>query len=154
MSGHVYAQPLYWHPPGAEKGTLLVATEDNVVYAIDAVTGGEIWKRSVGRPVPRSSLPCGDINPLGITGTPAIDEDGQAIYLDAAVEGTSGPRHLVFGLSLRDGSPLPGWPIDVADALGRQHQAFESRNQNQRGAVAIVEGTLYVPFGGHFGDCG
>src|SRR5262249_53790474 len=26
--------------------------------------------------------------------------------------------------------------------------------QNQRSALTIVEGTLYVAFGGHFGDCG
>ena len=55
ISGHVYAQPLYWHAPGSSSGTLFVATEDNVVHAIDAVSGKETWQRSLGKPVPR---PC------------------------------------------------------------------------------------------------
>jgi hypothetical protein len=117
ISGHVYAQPLYWHVPGSSSGTLFVATEDNVVHAIDAVSGKESWQRSLDKPVPRSSLPCGNISPLGVTGTPVIDESGEGIFLNAAVEGPSGPRHLVFALSLKDGVPLPDWPVDVMDAL-------------------------------------
>jgi hypothetical protein len=154
VSGQVYAQPLYWHPPDALVGMLLIATEDNVVYALDAQTGKEIWKRTLGRPVARSSLHCGNIDPLGVTGTPVIDSATDAIYLDAAVEGSSGPRHVVFALSLADGAPLPGWPIDVADKLQAQGLTFIPRDQNQRGALTIVDGTLYVPFGGHYGDCG
>jgi hypothetical protein len=154
VSGHVYAQPLYWRAPGSNSAILILATEDNVVYAIDAGTGTEVWKRSLGRPVARSSLPCGNIDPLGVTGTPAIDGSTEAVYLNAAVDGPSGPRHLVFALSLKDGSLLPGWPVDVADALEREHQNFVPRDQNQRGAIAILAGTLYVPFGGHTGDCG
>src|ERR1019366_7338838 len=109
---------------------------DNVVHAIDAGTGAEVWKRSLGRPVARSSLPCGNIDPLGVTGTPVIDESTEAIYLNAAVDGPSGPRHLVFALSLKDGSLLPGWPVDVADALEGERQNFVPRDQNQRGALA------------------
>ena len=78
----------------------------------------------------------------------------QAVYLDAAVETSSGARHLVFALSLNDGSSLPGWPVDVMDAVGKQNQTFVARDQNQRGALATLAGTLYVPFGGHYGDCG
>ncbi len=154
IPGHVYAQPLYWRASGLRSAILLLATEDNVVYALDASTGNEIWKRSLSRPVARSSLSCGNIDPLGVTGTPVIDESTEAVYLNAAVDGPSGPRHLVFALSLKDGSPLPGWPVDVADALKAEHQNFVSRDQNQRGALAIFGGMLYVPFGGHFGDCG
>ncbi|MGI8567873.1 MAG: hypothetical protein ACR2KT_01675 [Methylocella sp.] len=154
VSGHVYAQPLYWRAPGSSSAILLLATEDNIVQAIDAGSGNEVWKRSLGTPVARSSLPCGNIDPLGVTGTPVIDKSTEAIYLDAVVDGPSGPRHLVFALSLKDGSPMPGWPVDVANALEKEHQNFVSRDQNQRGALAILDGMLYVPFGGHFGDCG
>jgi hypothetical protein len=154
ISGRVYAQPLYWRGSGSSSGDLLVATEDNVVHAIDAVSGQERWQRSLGKPVPRSSLSCGNISPLGVTGTPVIDASREAIYLDAAVQGTFGPRHLVFALSLKDGTLLSGWPIDVMEALGNEGQTFVARDQNQRGALAILAGNLYVPFGGHFGDCG
>lgn len=154
VAGHLYAQPLYWRAPGSNTGVLLVATEDNVVQAFDAATGRELWRRSVGRPVPRSSLPCGNISPLGITGTPAIDPSTQTIYFDAAVEQARGPRHEVFGLSLKNGGLVTGWPIDVADALQKAGRQFDPRTQNQRAALTLFDGTVYVGFGGHFGDCG
>jgi hypothetical protein len=154
IAGNVYAQPLFWRTPGSTSGRLLVATEDNNVYALDATTGHLIWARSLGKPVPRSTLRCGNIDPLGVTGTPVIDEATQSVYLDAAIADASGPRHRIFALSLKDGTPMPGWPIDVADALRGAPQPFNSRDQNERGALTIVDGMLYVPFGGHFGDCG
>ena len=154
ISGNVYAQPLYWRARGSTSAILLLATEDNIVHAIDADSGKEIWKQSLGRPVARSSLLCGNIDPLGVTGTPVIDETTEAIYLDAMVDGASGPRHLVFALALKDGSHLPGWPVDVADVIAKQGQEFVPRDQNQRGALAILDGMVYVPFGGHYGDCG
>jgi outer membrane protein assembly factor BamB len=79
VAGSIYAQPLYWRPSGANTGMLFVATENDVVYALDATTGKELWKRTVGRPVQASSLPCGNINPLGITGTPVIDPATQGL---------------------------------------------------------------------------
>jgi outer membrane protein assembly factor BamB len=154
LSGHVYAQPLYWRGSDSMPPLLLIATEDDVVHAIDARSGNEIWRRSLGKPVARSSLRCGNISPLGVTGTPVIDATKQVVYLDAAVEEESGPRHLVFALSLKDGSSLSGWPVNVGEALARVHQNFTPRDQNQRGALAIFDGRVYVPFGGHFGDCG
>jgi hypothetical protein len=82
IASHVYAQPLYWHALGSAPGVLIVATEEDTVYALDADTGSTMWKASLGKPAPRSSLPCGNIDPLGITGTPVIDETTQTIYLD------------------------------------------------------------------------
>jgi hypothetical protein len=156
VSGSVYAQPLYWRPPGSAKALLLVATEQNLVYALDAETGATAWKTALGSPVLRSSLPCGNISPLGITGTPVIDERTQTVYLGAMVkDATSGtPKHSLFALSLKDGSVLPGWPIDVETALKAIGESFDSAVQNQRGALTIVGDTVYVPYGGHFGDCG
>ena len=153
FSGHVYAQPLYWRDSGPGSGLLIVVTEEDGVHALDAQTGKPIWDRSLGKPVPLDSLPCGNIDPLGITGTPVIDEASQAIYLDAFVADPSGPKHLVFGLSLRDGSTVEGWPVDVGEALRSAGQTFNPRDQNQRGALTILGGSVYVPFGGRF-DCG
>ena len=154
VAGPLYAQPLYVQPTGSGSGLLVTATEDDVVQAFDASTGKELWRRVVGRPVPRSSLPCGNISPLGITGTPAIDPATQGVYFDAAVRRVDGPRHEVFALSLKDGSILPGWPIDVAEALKKSGRHFDPRVQNQRAAITLLGGTIYVAFGGHFGDCG
>ena len=154
VAGHLYAQPLYWQDAGSNTAMLIVATEDDVVQAFDARSGQELWRRSAGKPVARSSLPCGNIDPLGITGTPAIDQSSATIYFDAALDTASGPRHRIFALSLKDGSVLQGWPIDVADVLSAKGQAFDPRVQNQRSALTILGGRVYVAFGGHFGDCG
>jgi hypothetical protein len=123
IQGHVYAQPLYWHPSGSSRGLIIAATEDDAVYALDAKTGAVVWKRSLGDPVSSSSLSCGNIDPLGITGTPVIDADLQAVYLDAFVCQSDGPQHLIFGLSLRDGSILPGWPMNASGLAGERIRA-------------------------------
>jgi outer membrane protein assembly factor BamB len=156
VAGPVYAQPLYWRSAASDHASLLVATEQNLVYALDSRTGVPAWKSTLGSPVGRSHLPCGNIDPLGITGTPAIDERTQTVYLDAMIsdKASGAPKHMIFALSLKDGSVLPGWPVDVEAALKRSGQTFRSPVQNQRGALTIAADAVYVPYGGHFGDCG
>ncbi len=150
----VYAQPLFWRPPGGGPGLVIVATEADTVLALDAVSGRVVWQRRLGDPVPRSQMPCGDVDPLGITGTPVIDPARGAVYLDAMVQSAAGPQHRIFGLSLRDGSVLPGWPVDVAAGLAAQGSRFTPTLQNQRSALALLNGRLFVPYGGNWGDCG
>ncbi len=114
-----------------------------------------MWQRSLGHAVDDSALPCGNISPLGITGTPVIDDVKGAVYLDAMLNTEdSGPQHLVFGLALDDGAILPGYPLNVATALRSLEMKFTPSIQNQRSALTIVGRTLFVPYGGHFGDCG
>ncbi|MFZ0559192.1 MAG: hypothetical protein WAM55_07905 [Methylovirgula sp.] len=152
LSGQLYAQPLYWRPADSRPPMLIAVTESNVVHALDARTGHELWKRELGTPVKREALPCGDIAPLGITGTPVIDAASETLYLDAAVSLPSGPSHLIFALSLKDGTVLPGWPVDVQGAFAGQDPPFIATGQNQRGALLVVNNTVYVPFGSFF-DC-
>ena len=144
VQGHIYAQPLFWQSPRTNQELLLVATEDDVVYALDARSGKAVWQKSLGRPAKYSALPCGNISPLGITGTPVLDDAKAAIYLDAMVdaEDGSGPQHLVFGLAVDDGATLPGFPVNVAQALKAHGLTFTPRMQNQRGALAIADRTL------------
>jgi outer membrane protein assembly factor BamB len=154
FAGHLYAQPLFWHPSGSGAGLLIIATEDDTVVALDGGSGKTVWQRRVGTPVPLGQLPCGNIDPLGITATPVIDPKRAAIYFDAVVAAADGPHHQVFALSLTDGSILPGWPVDVAAALARQGVTFSAIDQNQRAALTLLGGRVFVPYGGHFGDCG
>ena len=130
----------------------IVATMRKIeVYAIDARSGTLIWRRAPGEPVVRFEPHCSNISPLGVTGTPVIDEDSATIYLDAAVMRSNGQRHEIYALSLADGSIEPGWPLDVATALDG---SFAPSLQNQRGALALFAKRIFVPFGANWGDCG
>ena len=155
VSGHIYAQPLYWRGAGG-RALLLIATESNTVYALDASSGATVWTRRLGVPVPLAELPCGDIDPLGITGTPVIDPQRGALYVAAMLrDPRSGrPAQQLFALALTDGAVLPGWPVDVGAALAPAGSAFPAAAENQRGALLILGNRVYVPYGGHFGDCG
>ena len=156
LSGAVYAQPLFFANGPGGKDVVIAATGQNVVYALDAATGSPVWQRSLGTPVPRATLPCGNLDPLGVTGTPVIDPVSRTLYLAAMTtpDGGATKRHLAFALSLDDGSVRSGWPVDVGAAASFGGNAFLASVQNQRGALALLGGTLYVPYGGHWGDCG
>jgi outer membrane protein assembly factor BamB len=79
ISGNVYAQPLYIE--GGPNGPMIIAvTESNNVYALNAITGAVIWQRNIG-PAVTSGLPCGNINPVGLTGTPVVDLASRTLFL-------------------------------------------------------------------------
>jgi outer membrane protein assembly factor BamB len=134
---------------------MYVATESNQVSALDAVTGAAVWRVSLGTPVPLSKLPCGNIDPLGVTGTPIVDATSRTLYVAAMTtpDGGTTARHRVFALSVDDGSVKADWPVDVQGTTFGS-ATFDSKVQNQRGALALIGGRLYVPYGGHYGDCG
>jgi outer membrane protein assembly factor BamB len=153
---HVYAQPLFVDGMGG-RDLLIVATEANNVYGLDGATGAAVWTTNLGAPVPLATLAtCGNIDPYGVTGTPVIDFASRTLFADALVLPTGAgalPKHRIFALSVDTGAVQPGWPVDVETIAASGSTPFDSRFQGQRGALAIVGGTLYVPFGGLYGDC-
>ena len=153
VPGHVYAQPLFWHPASG-RALVIVATESNVVEALDAATGAQVWQTKLGAPVALSVLPCGDIDPDGITGTPVIDSKAGALYIAALTRTPAGPRQVVTALSLADGVVIPGWPLDVQAELGKRGVMFLSPPQGSRSALQFMGGALYASYGGRYGDCG
>jgi outer membrane protein assembly factor BamB len=154
MVGPTYAQPLYIE--GGAQRLLIVATEQNTVYGFDAATGSVVWQTNLGIPVALADLPCGDIDPLGVTGTPIIDLASRTLYLDAMTTPDGGltKKHLIFALAVDNGNLVSGWPVDVNATASFNSFALDSSVQNQRGALQLLNGTLYVPYGGHDGDCG
>jgi outer membrane protein assembly factor BamB len=153
VQGHVYAQPLFWHPAGG-RALVIVATESDVVQALDATTGAQVWEAKLGAPVALSALPCGDIDPDGITGTPVIDPKAGSLYVAALTSTPAGPRQIVTALSLSNGAVLSGWPLDVQAELGKRNVTFLSAPQGSRSALQFTGGALYVSYGGRYGDCG
>src|SRR5437773_10918675 len=133
LDADIYAQPLI------AGGRIYVATENNSVYAF--TTGGKlVWHRHLGAPVPGGDLPCGNIDPSGITGTPVIT--GGRLYAVAFLR--TGHTHTLFGLSLASGRVVVRANVDTANRMVEQ----------ERGALLAANGRIYVPYGGLLGDCG
>ncbi len=137
LDGEIYAEPLVFGD------TVFVATENDSVYALNALTGGVVWRTHVGDPVPRSALPCGNIDPTGITGTPVIDIASRTLYAVAFVEPG---KHLFVALDVNDGA--------VKFTRSADPQEADPTVEQQRGALALADGIVYAPYGGLFGDCG
>ena len=137
LDGKVYAQPL------VAEGAVIVATEGASVYAISESNGTVLWRVNLGSPVPRSELPCGNIDPTGITGTPVIDTTTHTVYVVSFLDP---PHHELFALDLRGGAVRFHRSADPAGA--------DPFVEQQRGALALANGMVYIPYGGLYGDCG
>lgn len=137
LDGAVYAEPLI-------VGThVFVATEGDSVYSLDSKTGKVQWRTNVGTPVPLSSLPCGNIDPLGITGTPVYDPATGLIF---AVAEVSGPQHILVGIDALTGKVRVRRSVDP--------QGIDIAAHQQRAALALSQNMVYVALGGLYGDCG
>jgi outer membrane protein assembly factor BamB len=161
ISGPTYAQPLYLAGVNGGPDLVIVATEQNHVYGFDASKGGKpVWDTFLAMPLPRSRLAslragCGNIDPLGITGGPVIDGATRTIYLDAMTIASADAtaQHKIYALDADTGAVRDGWPVDLNSAVSFGSTTFNSLVQNQRGALALLDGKVFVPFGGHIGDC-
>lgn len=155
-TGAAFAQPLYLDR-GGPRDLVIAATEANEVTAFDP-TGAVVWRTELGTPQPMPNAAegagCGNISPLGITGTPVIDFDSGTLYLDAMIRENNAAHHRIFALSVDDGSTRAGWPVDVGTAVHGTATPFLPAPQNQRGGLTLIGGRVYVPYGGHSGDCG
>jgi hypothetical protein len=133
----VYGEPL------VVGDTLVAATEGNRVVGMNARTGHRRWTTGLGPPQPQSGLPCGDIDPLGITGTPAYDAATGSVFVVAE---TSGGHHTL-------------WALNAATGHRRWHRSLDvlpDRNRSaeqQRSALLVENGRVVVAFGGLAGDC-
>src|SRR5947199_8910148 len=151
ISGNLYAQPLYIE--GGPNGAMVIAvTESNNVYALDADDGSVIWQLNLGSSV-ASALPCGNISPLGITGTPVVDLASRSLFFDAMIDGAT-KKHFIYSLNVDTGATNAGWPVDVNATATYNGITFTSLVQNERGGLAVVNGIVYVAWSGHLGDCG
>ena len=134
LDGNVYASPIIIG------GRIIVATENDTVYAIE--NGRIAWRTHLGTPAPDNQTPCGNIAPLGITGTPVFHRG--KIYVVA--EFASPARHRLIALGFAHGHEL--WRKNI-DLPGVETDAMQ-----ERGALTFAGGRVWVPFGGLAGDCG
>jgi hypothetical protein len=152
--GNVYAQPLYVDNGPSGRATVIVATESNNVYSLDALDGSVIWEHNVGPAVSAADLFCTKFDPMGIIGTPVVDLASRALFLDAMTTPDGGEtiKHLILSLNLDTGDINPGWPVDVEEQVTYNGMTFTAVRQQQRPALGIVGNILYVGYGSMM-DC-
>jgi outer membrane protein assembly factor BamB len=138
LDGQIYGEPLI------AGDRVIVATENDTFYALARASGRVLWHSHVGTPVSGGSLPCGNIDPSGITGTPVIDRAAGIAY--AVAFDASGPHHALVGVSLTSGHVLVRRSIDAPGADPSTHQ--------ERAALSLSQGRVIVEYGGLYGDCG
>jgi outer membrane protein assembly factor BamB len=130
VDGQTYTQPLYLHAVAiAGKGTrdvVVVATENDTVYALDAATGTKLWTRSVVGPRPGAravdvrtiTQDCLSVVPtVGVSSTPVIDRASGTVYV---VSKSMLPRagaapeyhHYLFALALESGKDRHA-PVEI-----------------------------------------
>ncbi len=160
LDGSVYGQPLVYG------GDVYVATENDSIYALSATTGHVAWRVHVGSAAPLSIVDaaptlsggCGDIDPLGITGTPVIDTKASELFaVEETVLGGTGPgwtrvRHWLVAVSLKTHREL--WHSDIDPPHANLASTYYIAAEQQRSALTLLDGRIYVEFGGLNGDCG
>jgi outer membrane protein assembly factor BamB len=144
LDGAVYGEALY------VKGTVIAATENDSVYGLSPKTGHVKWRTHLGTPESESDLhnglpsDCGDVLPLGITGTPAYDAKTGSVFVVAE---TLGGHHRLWALKATNGHRR--WHKSMDVVKGR-----ERRDEQQRSALLVSGGRVFTSYGGLSGDCG
>ncbi|UQX89980.1 PQQ-like beta-propeller repeat protein [Jatrophihabitans telluris] len=140
LDGAVYGSPIV-----VAGGIGIVVTENNSMYRI--ANNRVIWKRNFGPPVAGSALPCGNIDPSGITSTPAYDPTTKTVV---AVALRGNPiRHIAYGVDPVSGRQIWSRNVDVPTSEpGISPQAMQ-----QRGALLVTNRQVFITYGGLAGDC-
>jgi hypothetical protein len=157
-TGGTYASPLYLANGPGGNGAYIAVTTNNDVKAFDD-TGMPVWTRALGLPAAGPTF-----SPKGIMGTPVIDPtpgaDGFAtIYACAPAAATMGGKfdhYELHAMSAKDGSERAGWPAKLDGTVVAKNdglnRAFTPTTEGQRPALSLVNGIVYIGFGGPLGD--
>jgi hypothetical protein len=154
FTGSMWASPLYIENGPKGKGAFIAATTNNDVVALDEATGATLWTKSIGTPATGNNVGCSSGNngtpSVGILSTPVIDGQSRTVYVAGATGDTSDIQdHVASAFAIEDGSVRSGWPVDVSGKL-----QFDPAVHNQRSALSLVGGVVYIAYGGFVGDCG
>lgn len=178
VDGAVYAQPL-WAPDlkigSVRHNVIFVATENDSVYAFDADSSSctLLWDANLldpahGGTAGETSVPSGitdylvgnnqpDIAPeIGVTGTPVIDPVTRTLYVVSKSVVPSGPTFYqrLHALDLFTGKEKFSGPVNITATYpgtgdGGTTTTFDARSENQRAALVLFRGVVYIAWGAH-----
>ncbi|MFE2723075.1 PQQ-binding-like beta-propeller repeat protein [Kitasatospora sp. NPDC059327] len=146
LDGQVFAQPLVIGP------TVVVATETNHVYGVDARTGRISWQRAMGPAWASAAIGCSDPGPnVGTTSTPVYDPATGTVYLTSKVDDGPDDRHphyYVHAVDAQTGAERSGWPVTVqGDPVNAPGKPFNAYRSLQRPGLLLLDGHIYLGFG-------
>ena len=164
--GKVDAAPLYISGitvNGQLRDVLYVASEHDIVYAFDANTGVQLWKRSVleSGETTADDHGCYQITPeIGITSTPVIDRTYSshgAIFVVAMSKDRSGNYHQrLHALDLTTGAELSGSPSEIQATYpgtglfsNKGVQTFVPGQYAERVGLLLLNGAIYMGWTSH-----
>ncbi|KAJ3314470.1 hypothetical protein HDU76_002415 [Blyttiomyces sp. JEL0837] len=159
IPGQAYASPLVYTPSNAGQ-VVVVATETNNLYTVDATNGTLIASRNLEVPfnVARDIQACGDLTPwVGITGTPVIDPDTSTLYAFTKTYstpngvGADSGRYKLHAVDVLTLAEKPGFPVDLqgVQAGNDETMYFEGGKVLQRPALMLMNNIVYGAFGAH-----
>jgi len=167
LDGLVDAQPLYVAgvsiPNQGIHNVLIVATENDSLYALDADSGAQIWKAALlaSGETASDDRGCGQVTPqIGITSTPVIEltpgTPGGAVFAVAMSKDASGAYHQrLYKLSLTTGQALiPAVEIaaqypGTGENSSNGYALFDPKQYKERSGLLLLNGVVYLAWGSH-----
>jgi hypothetical protein len=179
VDGAIYTQPLWVANltiGGAKHNVVFVATQHESMYAFDADSSPciTLWHVSLidsnhGGTAGETSVPSGptgnlvgngfgDITPeVGVTGTPVIDSATNTLYVvSKSVVNPPGSTFFqrLHAINALTGNETAGSPVTIAGTFpgtgdGGLTTTFAALQQNQRPALALFNGTVYIAWSSH-----
>lgn len=171
VDGYLYAEPLYVSqlaiPGQGTHNVVYVASEHDSVYAFDAdgLVTMPLWQASFIDPVngittvsAENDIACPNLVPeIGITGTPVISLDNQALYVVSETKNQNTDSYLLelHALDLTTGAEKFHGPVSISATVagtglgndGHGHVSLVAKLALQRPALLLVNGILYIAFG-------
>jgi hypothetical protein len=166
LDGRVDAQPLYASavsvPGQGAHNLLVVPTEHDSVYALDADSGTVIWKTSMLKAgeQPSDDRGCGQVSPeIGVTDTPVIDRNhapNGVVYAVAMSKDGSGYHQRLHALDLALGTELMGGPTEIqatspgtGDGTNGTDVVFAPGQYKERVGLLLLNGAVYLGWASH-----
>ncbi|HEX3685384.1 MAG TPA: RICIN domain-containing protein [Bryobacteraceae bacterium] len=160
LDGYVFAQPLYVPSlpiAGGTHNVVYVATAGDSIFAIDADLGTQLWTKNYGTPVPSSVINTQNILvQVGIISTPVIDPSTQTMYFVTKTYENQVQIFRLHAIDIIAGSEKFGGPVEIAasvpgtgDASSGGQVPFQAAQENQRAALTLANGVVYLTFASH-----
>jgi hypothetical protein len=167
LDGRVDAQPLYVAgvavPNQGTHNLLIVATENDSLYALDADTGAQIWKTPL---IPAGETAsddrgCPQVTPqIGITSTPVIalkpgSTQGEIFAVAMSKDSSGKYRQRFHKVSLATGNPLATGVEVIAKYPGTGegqsggYVVFDPKQYKERSGLLLLHGVVYLTWGSH-----